>query len=81
MQDRVDDYLKFGVGYVWILDPSRRKAWRCTADGMREVAELRTEEPETIVAGGCAVRVTQGCMMSLAWHRNRLAGRVAGLIF
>ncbi len=49
MQDRVDDYLKFGVRYVWILDPSRRKARRCTADGMREVAELRTEEPETIV--------------------------------
>ena len=49
MQDRVDDYLKFGVCYVWILDPSRRKAWRCTADGMREVAELRTEQPETIV--------------------------------
>ena len=49
MQDRVDDYLKFGVAYVWILGPSRRKAWRCTADGMREVAELRTEDPETIV--------------------------------
>jgi Uma2 family endonuclease len=49
MQDRVDDYLKFGVRYVWILDPSRRKAWRCTDDGMREVAELRTEGPETIV--------------------------------
>uniref|UniRef100_Q01VB3 Putative restriction endonuclease domain-containing protein n=1 Tax=Solibacter usitatus (strain Ellin6076) TaxID=234267 RepID=Q01VB3_SOLUE len=49
MQDRVDDYLKFGVGYVWILDPSRRKAWRCTADGMRDVAELRTDNPETIV--------------------------------
>jgi Uma2 family endonuclease len=49
MQERVDDYLKFGVRYVWILDPSRRKAWRCTGDGMREVTELRTEGPETIV--------------------------------
>jgi Uma2 family endonuclease len=49
MQDRVEDYLKFGVGYVWILDPGRRKAWRCTADGMHEVPELRTENPETVV--------------------------------
>ncbi len=49
MQERVDDYLKFGVGHVWILDPSRRKAWRCTADGMHEVTELRTEQPSTLV--------------------------------
>jgi Uma2 family endonuclease len=49
MQDRIDDYLKFGVRYVWILDPGRRKAWRCSAEGMHEVAELRTGNPETIV--------------------------------
>jgi Uma2 family endonuclease len=49
MQDRIDDYLKFGVGYVWILDPARRKAWRCTAEGQHEVADLRTANPETIV--------------------------------
>ncbi|MCU1237214.1 MAG: hypothetical protein JWP63_5181 [Candidatus Solibacter sp.] len=49
MQERVDDYLNFGVRYVWILDPARRKAWRCIADGMREVVELRTESPDTIV--------------------------------
>jgi Uma2 family endonuclease len=49
MQDRVDDYLNFGVRYVWILDPSRRKAWRCTADGMHEVSELQTDNPDTLV--------------------------------
>jgi Uma2 family endonuclease len=49
MQDRIDDYLKFGVRYVWMLDPGRQRAWRCTAEGMHEVAELRTENPETIV--------------------------------
>jgi len=49
MRERVDDYLKFGVRYVWILDPSTRKAWRCTTDGMHEVTELRTENPTTVV--------------------------------
>jgi Uma2 family endonuclease len=49
MQERIDDYLTFGVPYVWILDPGRRKAWRCTAEGMREVNELRTDQPETVV--------------------------------
>ena len=49
MQERVDDYLKFGVRYVWILDPARRKAWHCTSEGMREVTELRTEKPATVV--------------------------------
>ena len=49
MRERVDDYLNFGVRYVWILDPSRHKAWHCTTDGMREVAELRTENPQTLV--------------------------------
>ena len=49
MQERIDDYLNFGVRYVWILDPARRKAWRCTAEGMRETVELRTESPETVV--------------------------------
>jgi Uma2 family endonuclease len=49
MQDRVEDYLKFGVQYVWILDPARRKALRCTSQGMLEVAELRTENPDTLI--------------------------------
>jgi Uma2 family endonuclease len=49
MRDRIEDYLKFGVSYVWILDPAKREAWRCTADGTQRVAELRTENPETEV--------------------------------
>jgi hypothetical protein len=35
--------------YVWIIDPADRKAWRCTADGMYEVSELRTENPDTLI--------------------------------
>ena len=49
MRQRVEDYLAFGVPYVWIVDPATRHAWRCTAGGMEEVTELRTENPETLV--------------------------------
>jgi Uma2 family endonuclease len=49
MQDRVADYLNFGVRYVWVIDPRTRKAWRCTMDGISEVSEFRTEDPEIVV--------------------------------
>jgi len=49
MRQRVEDYLTFGVLYVWILDPATRQAWRCTIDSMLHVTELRTENPETVV--------------------------------
>ena len=49
MQDRVADYLAFGVPYVWILDPATRQAWRCTSGGTQEVTELRTENPVTLI--------------------------------
>jgi Uma2 family endonuclease len=49
MGERVEDYLDFGVPYVWILDPHTRTAWRCTREGMRKTEELRTENPDTAV--------------------------------
>jgi Uma2 family endonuclease len=49
MRQRVEDYLAFGVPYVWILDPATRQAWRCTPGATQEVTELRTENPETLV--------------------------------
>ena len=49
MRERIDDYLQFGVPYVWLLDPQVRKAYRCTAQGMLEVKELRTGQPEIFV--------------------------------
>ena len=49
MQERIDDLLRFGVPYLWLIDPRTRKAWRCTAEGMLEVKELRTETPAITV--------------------------------
>lgn len=39
MQDRIDDYLTFGVPYVWVLNPRTRKAFVYTAEGMREAKD------------------------------------------
>ncbi len=49
MLDKVDDYLKMRVPYVWMIHPRLRKAWRCTRDGWHSVTELRTESPEMLV--------------------------------
>jgi Uma2 family endonuclease len=49
VQQRIDDYIAFGVPYIWILNPENRKAYRCTAEGMLEIRELRTGNPEIVV--------------------------------
>jgi Uma2 family endonuclease len=51
MQERIDDYLRFGVRYVWLIDPYQRRAWIYTQDEIREVRDglLRTANPEWIV--------------------------------
>jgi Uma2 family endonuclease len=47
MQDRIDDYLTFGVRYVWVFNPQSRRVWVYTTDGIREVRDgiLRAENP------------------------------------
>ena len=49
MQEKIDDYLSFGVRHVWVIDPRSRKAYEFTAAGMHEVPELRTQNPEIVV--------------------------------
>ncbi|MEX2264429.1 MAG: Uma2 family endonuclease [Bryobacteraceae bacterium] len=36
MQERIDDYLSFGVPSVWLLDPGKRRGWICTPGEMLE---------------------------------------------
>jgi Uma2 family endonuclease len=49
MHQRVQDYVNFGVPYVWILDPATRKAFRSTSGALAEIGELRTEDPEIVI--------------------------------
>jgi Uma2 family endonuclease len=50
MQERIDDYLSFGVPNVWVLDPRTKRAYLYTPEGSREVKDaLRTQNPEIVV--------------------------------
>ncbi len=47
LEDKIDDYLQFGVAYVWIIDPRKRRAWEYTREARREaVSFLSTRDPE-----------------------------------
>ena len=47
MQERIDDYLSFGVPYVWVINPRSRKGYVFTGEGSREAKDgvLRTQDP------------------------------------
>ena len=48
MQERIDDYLAFGVSCVWLIDPETRRAWIHTADRISETKDgiLRARKPD-----------------------------------
>ena len=46
-QDRIDDYLTFGVENIWIIDPERRAAYTATASGLHPVRTNELSVPET----------------------------------
>lgn len=39
VQERIDDYLNFGIPAVWVLHPSTHRGFLYTADGMREARD------------------------------------------
>lgn len=47
IEKKIDDYFRFGVQHVWIIDPAERTGWTYTRQGKREPAEvLTTSDPE-----------------------------------
>jgi len=48
MQDRIDDYLSFGVPYIWVIDPRTRHAFIHTAEGVQRITDgsLSTQNPD-----------------------------------
>jgi Uma2 family endonuclease len=46
-QDRIEDYLVFGVENIWIIDPERRAAYTATASGLHPVRTNGLSVPET----------------------------------
>ena len=39
IQDRIDDYLAFGIPCVWVINPVKLRAWVHTIEGSREVRD------------------------------------------
>ncbi|MBK9167591.1 MAG: Uma2 family endonuclease [Bryobacterales bacterium] len=39
IQERIDDYLRFGVPTVWLIDPASKRGWIYTADSIAEARD------------------------------------------
>jgi Uma2 family endonuclease len=48
MQEKIDDYLQFGVPYVWVINPRSRNGYVATKAGMVEAESgiLETADPD-----------------------------------
>ncbi len=49
MQERIDDYLNFGVASVWVFDPRKQRAFVFTKGGMTEPIDRILHAGEIIV--------------------------------
>lgn len=51
IQERIEDYLGFGVPFVWLVNSHARRGWVYTKDEIREAKDgiLRTENPSLAV--------------------------------
>jgi hypothetical protein len=50
LQDRIDDYLNFGVANIWALEPVSRRAYICTRDGFRQPEDGILRVPDSPLA-------------------------------
>ncbi len=46
-QDRIDDYVEFGIEHIWILDPETRRAWTADRDGLHPAQSGELTVPGT----------------------------------
>ena len=45
VQDKIYDYLQFGIASVWLIDPERQRAWIHTKEGAREASDQVLRNP------------------------------------
>jgi Uma2 family endonuclease len=47
VQEKIDDYLAFGIPYVWVVNPRTRRGYIHTAEGSHEAKDrlLRAANP------------------------------------
>ena len=45
IQDKIDDYLRFGISAVWLIDLERQRAWLHTPEGAHEVMDRVLRNP------------------------------------
>ncbi len=49
MQTGIDDYIRMGVRFIWVIDPVSRRAHSHSSEGSSEIRDgiLRTDDPDT----------------------------------
>jgi Uma2 family endonuclease len=45
LQEKIDDYLAFGIPVVWLIDPERQRAWIHTREGSHEPSDRILRNP------------------------------------
>ena len=51
VQERLNDYLEFGVPYIWLVDPVKKQAWTYSSVGLLLVQDgvLRASQPSVTI--------------------------------
>jgi Uma2 family endonuclease len=49
MLEKLNDYLRFGVECVWLVDPGTRRVWRARDSGLHRVDGDELVVPETVI--------------------------------